>query len=170
MNPRRSPFFVVVSFAVVACAFVSTAVGFAFQRTPFYGDKRSTKGVVCPSGRQQELHQRQGSAALNMYVPSLQPMSQTSIMAATRMYPSTEESSLVNQSDALPSFRVANGLLSPQTVKRLDEKARNSAEINDAISYFLDTYKEYGPMACLPMLSDPQVLPELTRAMRESSL
>jgi hypothetical protein len=68
----------------------------------------------------------------------------------------------------LPYFQVGNGLLSPQTVKKLDDKARISNNSNSAIYLFLDTYKRCGPMACLPMLSDPQVLPHLTRALRES--
>jgi hypothetical protein len=68
----------------------------------------------------------------------------------------------------LPYFQVGNGLLSPQTVKKLDDKARISNNSNSAIYLFLDTYKKCGPMACLPMLSDPQVLPHLTRALRES--
>lgn len=68
----------------------------------------------------------------------------------------------------LPYFQVASGLLSPQTVKKLDDKARISNNFNSAIYLFLDTYKRCGPMACLPMLSDPQVLPHLTRALRDS--
>lgn len=68
----------------------------------------------------------------------------------------------------LPYFQVASGLLSPQTVKKLDDKARISNNSNSAIYLFLDTYKRCGPMACLPMLSDPQVLPHLTRALRDS--
>lgn len=75
--------------------------------------------------------------------------------------------SAVSSSDVLPQFRAAHGLLHPHTVMRLEEasyssKIRNSA----AIDRFLDTYKEQGPMACIPFLSDPNVLPELTNAMR----
>jgi len=75
--------------------------------------------------------------------------------------------SVISSSDVLPQFRAAHGLLHPHTVMRLEEasslsKIKNSAAVN----YFLDTYREFGPMACLPILSDPDVLPELTKAMR----
>jgi len=59
-----------------------------------------------------------------------------------------------------------DGLLSPRTVKRLDSTYDGSA--SSAVSSFLHTYKNDGPMACLPFLSDPIILPELTRAMRDS--
>jgi hypothetical protein len=38
---------------------------------------------------------------------------------------------------------------------------------DSAVDYFLRTYRKEGPMACLPMLSDPNVLPRLTAAMRD---
>ena len=38
-----------------------------------------------------------------------------------------------------------------------------------SIHKFLKLYKSKGPMACLSMLSDGEVLPELTEAMREVS-
>jgi hypothetical protein len=40
-------------------------------------------------------------------------------------------------------------------------------ENGSALHKFLKLYKSRGPMACLSMLSDPYVLPELTRAMRD---
>ena len=36
-----------------------------------------------------------------------------------------------------------------------------------AIDYFLDTYRRQGPMACVPLLSDDTILPHLTNAMRD---
>jgi hypothetical protein len=36
-----------------------------------------------------------------------------------------------------------------------------------ALDTFLDTYRKDGPMACLPMLSDKNILPRLTEAMRD---
>ena len=35
-----------------------------------------------------------------------------------------------------------------------------------AVNMFLERYKKEGPMACLPFLSDEEVLPRLTEAMR----
>jgi len=64
------------------------------------------------------------------------------------------------------SAGINDGLLSPRTVKRLDSTYDGSA--SSAVTSFLHTYKNDGPMACLPFLSDPIILPELTRAMRDS--
>eukprot|EP00565_Helicotheca_tamesis_P000910 CAMPEP_0185737500 /NCGR_PEP_ID=MMETSP1171-20130828/30530_1 /TAXON_ID=374046 /ORGANISM="Helicotheca tamensis, Strain CCMP826" /LENGTH=113 /DNA_ID=CAMNT_0028408429 /DNA_START=270 /DNA_END=611 /DNA_ORIENTATION=+ len=75
--------------------------------------------------------------------------------------------SVLSDSDTLPSFPTAHGLLSPETVIRMDEIASMKNQRNGAVAYFLDTYREYGPMACLPMLSDPALLPKLTEAMRD---
>jgi len=104
---------------------------------------------------------------LHMYINPISPTSQTSIMSASTMYSnaSGSASSLVN-SDTIPSFRAAPGLLSPQTVMRLEEIHANASKNNLAIEYFLETYRTHGPMACIPILSNPQVLPSLTQAMR----
>lgn len=67
--------------------------------------------------------------------------------------------------DTLPSFATAHGALSPEVVRRIAD--RYDLEQDDALHGFLMTYKRKGPLACVPMLSDPAILPELTRAMRE---
>ena len=36
-----------------------------------------------------------------------------------------------------------------------------------AVGHFLRRYRRNGPMSCLSMLSDPDVLPHLTKAMRD---
>lgn len=73
--------------------------------------------------------------------------------------------SVLAESDTLPSFQTAHGLLSPEVVSRIADA--NDLEMNGPLHRFLKTYKSRGPMACLSMLSDPEVLPELTRAMRD---
>mmetsp|Transcript_716 Transcript_716/g.1501 ORF Transcript_716/g.1501 Transcript_716/m.1501 type:complete len:194 (-) Transcript_716:524-1105(-) len=73
--------------------------------------------------------------------------------------------SVLAASDILPSFHTAHGLLSPEVVMRIADT--NDPEQGGPLHKFLKTYKSRGPMACLPMLSDPCILPELTRAMRE---
>jgi hypothetical protein len=65
----------------------------------------------------------------------------------------------------LPSCPTAHGILSPETVMRMDEVTRHHR--SEALVNFLETYRRDGPMSCLPMLSDPQVLPHLTNAMRD---
>eukprot|EP00584_Thalassiosira_punctigera_P009076 CAMPEP_0172529546 /NCGR_PEP_ID=MMETSP1067-20121228/3606_1 /TAXON_ID=265564 ORGANISM="Thalassiosira punctigera, Strain Tpunct2005C2" /NCGR_SAMPLE_ID=MMETSP1067 /ASSEMBLY_ACC=CAM_ASM_000444 /LENGTH=182 /DNA_ID=CAMNT_0013313617 /DNA_START=32 /DNA_END=580 /DNA_ORIENTATION=+ len=72
--------------------------------------------------------------------------------------------SVLAESDILPSFQTAHGLLSPEVVTRIGDM--NDVEEGGPLHQFLKTYKREGPMACLPMLSDPCMLPELTRAMR----
>merc|ERR1711907_188068 len=61
----------------------------------------------------------------------------------------------------------AHGMLSPEMVERMDENIANSGSSNPAVENFLRTYRLKGPMSCLEMLSDPEVLPHLTRAMRD---
>eukprot|EP00591_Stephanopyxis_turris_P010879 CAMPEP_0195510386 /NCGR_PEP_ID=MMETSP0794_2-20130614/3042_1 /TAXON_ID=515487 /ORGANISM="Stephanopyxis turris, Strain CCMP 815" /LENGTH=88 /DNA_ID=CAMNT_0040637795 /DNA_START=598 /DNA_END=864 /DNA_ORIENTATION=+ len=76
-------------------------------------------------------------------------------------FPSSLSSSA--NSDTVPEFRAASGLLSPETVERLNNISDGSCS---ALQFFLDTYRENGPMACLPLLSDPTVLPQLTKALK----
>lgn len=73
--------------------------------------------------------------------------------------------SVLAASDTLPCFPTAHGLLSPEIVQRMDEMTANSRSA--PLESFLDTYRNNGPMACLPMLSDPCILPKLTEAMRD---
>jgi hypothetical protein len=77
--------------------------------------------------------------------------------------------SVLASCDTLPSFRTAHGLLSPETVMRLEEM-RSTRKSNQALTNFLSTYRQHGPLSCVPMLSDPDVLPHLTLAMREIAL
>ena len=74
--------------------------------------------------------------------------------------------SILASCDTLPSFPTAHGILSPETVSRMDEMT-SGGHGNKAVSIFLETYRKQGPMSCLEMLSDPEVLPHLTKAMRE---
>jgi hypothetical protein len=51
-------------------------------------------------------------------------------------------------------------------VARMDEITAGGND-NEAVRSFLQTYRRKGPMSCLEMLSDPDVLPHLTQAMRD---
>jgi hypothetical protein len=73
--------------------------------------------------------------------------------------------SVLSDSDTLPAFPTAHGLLSPETVMRMEIMTMRGRD--KALDTFLDTYKKDGPMACLPMLSDKHILPRLTEAMRD---
>jgi hypothetical protein len=74
--------------------------------------------------------------------------------------------SVLADCDTLPKFPTAHGLLSPETVMRLEDLTA-AGHGSDALVVFLDQYRRKGPLSCLSMLSDPDVLPHLTRAMRD---
>ena len=74
--------------------------------------------------------------------------------------------SVLADCDTLPSFPTAHGLLSPETVMRLEELTRKGHD-SDALRNFLDQYHRKGPLSCLTLLSDPEVLPHLTSALRD---
>jgi len=50
---------------------------------------------------------------------------------------------------------------------RMEIMTRSRSKRDHAVDFFLETYRKEGPMACLPMLSDGNVLPRLTEAMRD---
>ena len=77
--------------------------------------------------------------------------------------------SVLADCDTLPSFSTAHGLLSPETVSRMDENTHGGSG-NRVVAQFLQMYRRNGPMSCLPMLSDPTILPHLTRALRDITL
>lgn len=76
--------------------------------------------------------------------------------------------SVLARCDTLPSFPTAHGLLSPETVILMETRTSRTQRSSE-LSRFLTTYRRHGPMSCLPMLSDPNVLPYLTEALRENS-
>lgn len=112
-----------------------------------------------------------------MYVPSNTPTSESPSTTAQNMLKTPgfttsprKTSMKLSQSvlascDTLPSFRTAHGILSPETVRRMEELV-DEEDRSDALKQFLERYRRKGPMSCLPMLSDPDVLPHLTNAMR----
>ena len=76
--------------------------------------------------------------------------------------------SVLADCDTLPSFPTAHGLLSPETVMRMEEMVElEEGASSAAVGQFLRRYRRSGPMSCLSMLSDPDVLPHLTKAMRD---
>ena len=117
---------------------------------------------------------------VTMYVPANTPTTETPSITAQKMLkipgtPGTSNSprkstvklsqSVLASCDTLPSFRTAHGILSPETVRRMEEMV-NEEDRSEALKQFLDRYRRKGPMSCLPMLSDPDILPHLTMAMR----
>ena len=71
-----------------------------------------------------------------------------------------------SSSSSTSSSTLAHGILSPETVSRMDQ-ITHGGHGNEAVRLFLQRYRRKGPMSCLEMLSDPEVLPHLTQAMRD---
>eukprot|EP00529_Nitzschia_sp_RCC80_P033016 CAMPEP_0113462388 /NCGR_PEP_ID=MMETSP0014_2-20120614/12062_1 /TAXON_ID=2857 /ORGANISM="Nitzschia sp." /LENGTH=138 /DNA_ID=CAMNT_0000354241 /DNA_START=169 /DNA_END=585 /DNA_ORIENTATION=+ /assembly_acc=CAM_ASM_000159 len=91
-------------------------------------------------------------------------LSQSVDASADNTFGTTAASRRRRSSSSTP--RAAHGILSPETVARMDEMTAGGAS-NEAVRDFLRTYRRQGPMSCLEMLSDPDVLPHLTKAMRD---
>eukprot|EP00980_Cylindrotheca_fusiformis_P014381 scaffold3827_cov179-Cylindrotheca_fusiformis.AAC.45 len=60
----------------------------------------------------------------------------------------------------------AHGLICPETIANMEREA-SGRTANPVIQKFVETYHRHGPLACEDMLSDPEILPHLTRAMRD---
>ena len=84
-----------------------------------------------------------------------------------RRYNTELSNSVLAECNTLPRFQTAHGLLSPETVMRMEEMVELDGHSSVAVNQFLTRYRRSGPMSCLSMLSDPDVLPHLTKAMRD---
>ncbi len=176
-----------LAIAALTCASsIDSAESFVGFSAPLH---QGTNGIpaVQQQPRQQSLsnrnYQRREAGTALMYAPPNHPTSKTAPMVAQAIYSSYKtnrnptkprnhqngaplSNSVLSSSDTLPSFPTAHGLLSPETVIRM-EIMNSRATRGEAVENFLRTYRRDGPMACLPMLSDPKVLPILTQAMRD---
>jgi hypothetical protein len=119
---------------------------------------RRNHQVVAPSGSKQTK-----TVAAPKELLTAQKMLKSSIIPTRRDSKMKLSNSVLASCDTLPSFPTAHGLLSPHTVSRLEASIDN----NDTVEEFLRTYRHSGPLSCVQYLSDPMVLPHLTRAMRE---
>ncbi|KAL3943924.1 MAG: hypothetical protein SGBAC_002001 [Bacillariaceae sp.] len=72
-------------------------------------------------------------------------------------YPTSHRS----QDSSSTGLRMAHGAICPETIAIFEK------DPNPAIRRFVETYHKRGPLACEDLLSDPDVLPHLTRAMRD---
>lgn len=182
-----------LAITALACASsIDGAESFAGFSVPLH---QATNGISLAQQQQQQpprqpslsngdCHRREASSCTAlMYAPSNHPTTKTGPMVAQAFYSSYTtnrnptkprnhqngaplSNSVLSSSDTLPSFPTAHGLLSPETVMRM-EIMNSEATRSEAVDNFLRTYRRDGPMACLPMLSDPTVLPILTQAMRD---
>lgn len=170
-----------VFLAFFVLVFCRDTAGFTtLSRLPAHNQARSQLGGGA-FGEQKRSHGSRSRSDFYMYLhPTVGPTSQTPPMVAQSILsaphvPSKQKrqhssslplsNSVLASSDTLPSFPTAHGLLSPETVMRMDKNSARQPKC-EAVSHFLETYRTEGPMACVPMLSDPRVLPKLTEAMR----
>mmetsp|Transcript_24615 Transcript_24615/g.32158 ORF Transcript_24615/g.32158 Transcript_24615/m.32158 type:complete len:173 (-) Transcript_24615:353-871(-) len=147
----------------------------------FTSKSMSTFGKVARPTTKRWFSSNTNRRTISMYLPSSTPTTQTPGQVAQKILttpgvtskpqktrPNTSpplSNSVLASCDTLPQFPTAHGLLSPETVRRLEQMNRQNAR-SEAVTQFLSTYRKKGPMSCLPMLSDPDVLPHLTEAMR----
>lgn len=131
------------------------------------------------NGPRRRVSSTQQRPPMTMYVPSNTPTTETPSITAQKMLKTpgisrTNEprkstvklsQSVLASCDTLPSFRTAHGILSPETVRRMEELVDEEVR-TEALKMFLERYRRNGPMSCLPLLSDPEILPHLTNAMR----
>mmetsp|Transcript_12058 Transcript_12058/g.14012 ORF Transcript_12058/g.14012 Transcript_12058/m.14012 type:complete len:234 (-) Transcript_12058:385-1086(-) len=176
--------------ATLTCAStIQTVDGFAgFQGAfPQHQHHLNQNHVQSFADERYNPHSQARACTALMYAPSNHPTTKTAPMVAQAFYSSYTtnrnpakprnqqiyggalSNSVLSSSDTLPAFPTAHGLLSPETVMRM-EVMTSSATRDEAVDYFLRTYRKDGPMACLPMLSDPKILPRLTEAMRDIML
>ena len=108
---------------------------------------------------------------MTSYLPKSSPTSPTAPNSPSTRQDQRQGATTLSQSvlagcDTLPSFPTAHGLLSPETVMLMERRTSHTQRSRE-LSLFLNTYRRHGPMSCLPMLSDPSVLPHLTEALRD---
>lgn len=134
--------------------------------------RHSSTAAKKAAGRGIQKQKEDGSAVTLYLFPTAPSVSAANVRQQRPRSNSSSKTSLPAMSDSvlaasdiLPSFHTAHGMLSPEVVMRIADN--NVLELGGPLHKFLKMYKSQGPMACLPMLSDPCVLPELTKAMRE---
>mmetsp|Transcript_9519 Transcript_9519/g.23704 ORF Transcript_9519/g.23704 Transcript_9519/m.23704 type:complete len:186 (-) Transcript_9519:2407-2964(-) len=76
------------------------------------------------------------------------------------------ESVMSSPGSAIGMPSLAHGILCPETVNKM-EMATQGGRSNRAVKAFLDRYHKYGPMSCMELLSDPEILHHLTTTMRD---
>jgi hypothetical protein len=165
-------------FFVIMSTCCTSADAYAFAPSPKGASSKVRYSAVSTQSDRRIHRRREDGSSVTLYLFPTTPSTHAanlgpSTRGNTMSPPSTRRTtklpamsqSVLAPSDTLPSFATAHGILSPEVVSRIADSC--DVELDGALHKFLKTYKSRGPMACLPMLSDPSVLPELTRAMRD---
>eukprot|EP00970_Alexandrium_tamarense_P001321 scaffold139_cov199-Alexandrium_tamarense.AAC.1 len=163
----------------ILSACCTTTNAYAFSQTPLTRSTSQRYAPVVNTNKRIQRRREDGSSVTLYLFPSTPSESAANLFQSRRQTinyhtPSTRRQdtklpamsqSVLATCDTLPGLSTAHGLLSPEVVMRIAD--HHDLDQDGALYRFLKTYKSRGPMACLPMLSDPMVLPELTRAMRD---
>lgn len=165
---------VLMTLLIVAASCFNSVDAYAFGSRSLSRSSQQTRySPVINSDRRIQRRREDGSSVTLYLFPSspsesaanlhLQRKQRRTVRQETKL-PAMSQSVLAT-CDTLPGMSTAHGLLSPEVVNRIAD--HHDLDQDGALFRFLKTYKSRGPMACLPMLGDPSVLPELTRAMRD---
>jgi hypothetical protein len=149
-----------VSFTVLCCAANTSAY------INSHDLRRNFAGMKAPSNSASFGPQYTGPSSQEGIVGKKSPEPQQTGLAQAAI---NIDAGLTERRRKLPPSplpHAAHGMLSPEIVSRMDENTINGRS-NPAVDNFLRTYRRKGPMSCLEMLSDPEVLPHLTQAMRD---
>jgi hypothetical protein len=168
---------VVMTLIIIAASCCNGVSAYAVGHTPFARSHTQQTRYSPVNSNGDRIHRRrEDGSSVTLYLfptsPAESAANQRKRRTASTMRPETKlpamSQCVLANCDTLPGASTAHGLLSPEVVMRIADN--HDLDENGALFRFLKTYKSRGPMACLSMLGDPNVLPELTRAMRETSL
>jgi hypothetical protein len=155
------------AFWILMLLFLATDANAFPTRNNCYFRKAQHSSIATVNTSVHQHFQPDDGSSVTLYLfPTSTAVSRScwSCSASTVYTSATNDKSVLATSDTLPNFSTAHGLLSLDVVKRIADS--NDLEFNAPLNTFLKTYFSRGPMACLSMLSDPNILPELTKAMR----
>jgi len=166
---------VLMTLLIVAASCLNCVEAYAFgSRSLSRSSQQIRYAPVINSDRRINRRREDGSSVTLYLFPSSPSVSAANLHVSQRKRRGTVRSetrlpamsqSVLATCDTLPGISTAHGLLSPEVVMRIADN--HDLDQDGALFRFLKTYKSRGPMACLPMLGDPNVLPELTKAMRD---
>lgn len=108
--------------------------------------------------RQSRIDHRQLSHLSLTQLPMLLNSNSNSSSHSSRFFQSSGDD--YETGNCIPA---AHGLICPETIANMEKEAGK----DPVVRRFVETYHLYGPLACEDMLSDPDILPHLTRAMRD---
>lgn len=163
---------VLMTLLVIAASCLASVDAYGFGSKSLRSSRQTRYSPIIRDSKRIHRRRDDGSSVTLYLFPSSPSVSAANLQSQRKGRTVRRETKLpaMSQSvlatcDTLPGMSTAHGLLSPEVVMRIAD--HNDLDQDGALFQFLKTYKSRGPMACLPLLGDPDVLPELTKAMRD---